>query len=315
MKIVVVGAGAMGSIYAGLLADAGHNVSVVDLWQDHIDRISTNGLRIQGASGDRLVRNVFATTDAARIGGCDLAVIATKASGAVAAARSILPALKPEAVILTIQNGLGSGDRIAEYLGNRKLLLGVAGGFGAAMAGPGHVQHAGMELIRIGEPRGGHSEAAENIARVWREAGFRVRTYQDINQLVWEKFVCNVAFSGPCTVFNRVLGEIMSDPAAWKIALGCAREAYRVGIARSVSFSFGDVDQYVADFGRKMPDARPSMLQDHLANRRSEIDFINGMVPVLGAEENMDTPYNEALSAIIRHREAGFSEAGTAPSS
>ena len=307
MNITVVGAGAMGSIYAGLLADAGNQVSVVDIWQDHINEISTNGLRIQGASGDRLIRNIFATTNAASIEGCDLAIIATKASGAAAAARSILSALKPDAAVLTIQNGLGSGDRIAEYLRNHTLLLGVAGGFGASLSGPGQVQHAGMELIRIGEFRGGHSEAAEKIARVWRDAGFRVRTYHDINQLVWEKFVCNVAFSGPCTVFNRVLGEIMSDTTTWKIALGCAREAYRVGMARSVSFSFGDVDQYVADFGRKMPDARPSMLQDHLAKRRSEIDFINGMVPVLGAEEKIATPYNEVLSTIIRHREAGFS--------
>ena len=307
MNITVVGAGAMGSVYAGLLADAGNQVSVVDIWQDHIDEISMNGLRIQGASGDRLIRNIFATTNAASIEGCDLAIIATKASGAAAAARSILPALKPDAAVLTIQNGLGSGDRIAEYLRNHTLLLGVAGGFGASLSGPGQVQHAGMELIRIGEFRGGHSEVAEKIARVWRDAGFRVRTYHDINQLVWEKFVCNVAFSGPCTVFNRVLGEIMSDTTTWKIALGCAREAYRVGMARSVSFSFGDVDQYVADFGRKMPDARPSMLQDHLAKRRSEIDFINGMVPVLGAEEKIATPYNEVLSAIIRDREAGFS--------
>ncbi len=307
MNITVVGAGAMGSIYAGLLADAGNQVSVVDIWQDHIDEISMNGLRIQGASGDRLVRNIFATTDAASIECCDLAIIATKASGAAAAARSILPALKPDAAILTIQNGLGSGDRIAEYLGNHTLLLGVAGGFGASMSGPGQVQHAGMEQIRIGELRGGHSEAAERVARIWRDAGFRVKTYNDINQLVWEKFVCNVAFSGPCTVFNCILGEIMSDTTTWKIALGCAREAYRVGIARSVNFSFGDVDQYVADFGRKMPDARPSMLQDHLAKRRSEIDFINGMVPVLGAEEKIATPYNEVLSTIIRHRETGFS--------
>ncbi len=307
MNITVVGAGAMGSIYAGLLADAGNHVSVVDIWQDHIDEISMNGLRIQGASGDRLIRNIFATTNAASIEGCDLAIIATKASSAAAAARSILPALKPDAAVLTIQNGLGSGDRIAKYLSNHTLLLGVAGGFGASLSGPGQVQHAGMELIRIGEFRGGRSEVAEKIARVWRDAGFRVRTYHDINQLVWEKFVCNVAFSGPCTVFNRVLGEIMSDTTTWKIALGCAREAYRVGMARSVNFSFGDVDQYVADFGRKMPDARPSMLQDHLAKRRSEIDFINGMVPVLGAEEKIATPYNEVLSTIIRHREAGFS--------
>ena len=307
MNITVVGAGAMGSVYAGLLADAGNQVSVVDIWQDHIDEISMNGLRIQGASGDRLIRNIFATTNAASIEGCDLAIIATKASGAAAAARSILPALKPDAAVLTIQNGLGSGDRIAEYLGSHTLLLGVAGGFGASMSGPGQVQHAGMEQIRIGEFRGGHSEAAEKVARIWRDAGFRVKTYNDINQLVWEKFVCNVAFSGPCTVFNRILGEIMSDTTTWKIALGCAREAYRVGIARSVNFSFGDVDQYVADFGRKMPDARPSMLQDHLAKRRSEIDFINGMVPVLGAEEKIATPYNEVLSTIIRHREAGFS--------
>lgn len=305
MKIAVVGTGAMGSVYAALLADAGNEVWAVDSWPEHIEAISARGLRVEGASGDRTVP-VRAVTDVAAAGACDLYIIATKASGVGAAARAITPVMDATSLILTIQNGLGAGERIAEHMPTDNVLLGVAEGFGASMRGPGHAHHNAMKLIRIGEMAGARMDRAEAIAQVWKLAGFDVKAFDDIQQLIWEKYVCNCTFSAPCTAFDCTIGELMAAPDRWAVALGCAVETYAIGMAKGVAFSYDDPVAYVTAFGARMPDARPSMLLDHHARRRSEIDALNGMAPVLGAQLGIPTPYNEALTAVVRACEDRF---------
>ncbi len=306
MKIAVVGTGAMGSVYAGLLAVAGNEVWAVDVWREHLDAIERDGLRVEGKSGDRVVHGIKTARDVAEAGVCDLYIVATKASGVAAAARAIAPEMGERSLVLTIQNGLGSGERIAEHMPSQNVLLGVADGFGASMKGPGHVHHNAMNLIRIGEMGGGVSERLEAVAQIWRDAGFDVKAFANIDQLIWEKFVCNVAFSGPCTVFGCTLGELMDDAGAWAVALAAGQEAYGLGQAMRVDFSFDDPVAYITAFGAKMPHARPSMLLDHLASRPSEIDAINGMVPVLGRKLGLPTPVNDTLTAVVRFREVRF---------
>jgi 2-dehydropantoate 2-reductase len=306
MKIVVIGTGAMGSVYAGLLADAGNEVWAVDLWAAHLDAIRERGLRVEGASGDRVVQSLKLASSTADIGPADLVIIATKAAGVAGAAASLPPLLTQKTLVLTIQNGLGAGERIGRHMKTGNLLLGVAGGFGASIRGPGHVHHNGMELIRIGELKGGLTERVEEVAGVWRAAGFKVKAFADINQLVWEKFICNVAFSAPCTLFERTIGEILADEATSRISAGCAAEAEAVARAKGIALSIDDPIAYVREFGGRMPHARPSMLLDHMAQRKSEIDAINGMVPVVGAEVGIETPYNEVVSAAVRAREDAF---------
>ena len=305
MKVAIVGTGAMGSIYAGLMAEGGHEVWGIDVWQEHVDAMRERGLRVEGASGDRVVR-LHATTDPAEVGPCDLVVLATKAAGVASAARALSPLLRADTPILTIQNGLGAAERLSEHCAANNILIGVAGGFGASMRGPGHVHHNGMELIRLGEMNGGITPRLQQVAEIWRGSGFNVKCFEDIQQLVWEKFICNVTFSGSCTVFDRPVGDVMANPHAWSLALGCGLEAYRAGAARGVHFSFDEAERYIHDFGAKIPGALPSMLQDHRAKRRSEIDAINGMVPVVAREVGTQAPYNEVVSAIIRARESDF---------
>jgi 2-dehydropantoate 2-reductase len=305
VKIAVLGTGAMGSVYAGLLADAGNEVWAVDLWREHVDAIRARGLRVTGASGDRTVR-LAATTDASEVGPCDMVIIATKAAGVGPAARSAAALLGPDTPVVTIQNGLGAAERLAEHLDASRVVVGVAGGFGASITEPGVVHHNGMELIRLGEAGGGLTERVERIADVWRAAGFNVKAFEDIEQLVWEKFICNVTFSGTCAVLGRTVGEVMSDEDAWRVALGCGLEAFAAGKAKGVRFSFDDAAAYIHAFGSKIPGARPSMLLDHLAGRRSEIDAINGMVPVVAHAVGTSAPYNEVVTALVRAKEAAF---------
>ncbi len=302
MKVAVVGCGAMGSVYAALLGAAGHEVWAIDNWKEHVEAMKAHGLRLEGASGDRTVR-VNATTQAADAGPCDLAILSTKAMHVETAAQSMQPLLHKDTVVLSIQNGLGGPDTAARVLGRERVLVGVVGGFGASMKAPGHAHHNGWELVRLGELAGPVSPRLEAVAEVWRSGGFRVKCFDDIDQLVWEKLICNVCFSGTCAVTERTIVEVMDDPDTWQVASGCAAEAYQVARARNIKLDFDDPAAYVRAFGMKIPNARPSMLLDHLAGRMSEIEAINGAIPVAAKAAGVAAPYNEVISALVRAKE------------
>ena len=299
MKIAIVGAGAMGSVYAGLLGSAGHEIWAVDPWREHVAAIRERGLRVEGASGDRTVR-INATTDAAEPGEAELVVLATKAMDVAAAAEAARPLVGRDTLVLSIQNGVGGPDVAAGVLGGERVAVGVAGGFGASVVAPGHVHHNGFELVRLGERTGPVTPRIEAVAEVWRTAGFTVRTYDDVDRLVWEKLVCNVAFSGTCTVLGRRIGEVIDDEAAWSVASRCAAEAFEVARALGIALEFDDPIAYAREFGLAIPDAKPSMLLDLEAGRRTEVDFINGAVPREGREVGVEAPANETVSALVR---------------
>ena len=306
MRIAIIGTGAMGSVYAGLLADAGLDVCAVDIWTEHIDTIRREGLRVSGASGEHIAK-LRATTTARQAGPADLVIIATKASGVEAAAQDARQILAPGGVVLTIQNGLGSAERVASIIGEERTMIGVVGGFGASIKAPGHVHHNGWEFVRLGEYGGGKiTPRLEGVAEIWKRGGFRVLLSEDIHQLVWEKFICNVAFSGTCTLTGLTIGEVLANPDAFEVASGCAAEAYAVAKAKKIAVDISDPVAYVRAFGEKIPGARPSMLLDHLAGRRSEIDVINGAVPRVGAEVGVAAPINETIVALVRARESTF---------
>jgi 2-dehydropantoate 2-reductase len=302
MKIAIVGTGAMGSVYAALLGAASHEIWAIDAWQAHVDTMRANGLRLEGASGDRTVR-LHATTDAKEVGPCDLVIIATKVMHVAQAAEATKALLGKDTLVLSIQNGLGGPDTAARVLGRERVLVGVVGGFGASMKGPGHAHHNGWELVRLGEFAGLVSPRLEKIAEVWRSGGFKVKCFDDIDQLVWEKLICNVCYSGTCAITERTLIEVIEDPDLWKVASGCAKEAFAVAKARGVKLDIADCVEYVRAFGVKMPNARPSMLLDHMAGRASEIDAINGAIPPAAEAVGGTAPYNEVISGLVRGKE------------
>jgi 2-dehydropantoate 2-reductase len=306
MKIGIVGTGCMGSVYAGLLGKAGHEVWAIDIWQAHIDAIASSGLTVTGASGNYVVDNLHVGRSPRDAGPCDLWLIVTKAAQVDQVAADIAPLLEPESVVMTFQNGLGAGERVARRIPEQQIVIGIAEGFGSSIPQPGHVHHEGMRLIRIGEMHGGMTERVQRIEHAWRDAGFNVRAFSDVTLMIWEKFLCNVTLSAPCAVFDVTVGELMSNPEAWEVALGCTAEAYRLGLAQGVQFPFDDPLQYVTDFAATIPNASPSLRLDHLARRPSEIDVINGQVVALSRELGLEAPYNETLSAIVRQREKSF---------
>ena len=305
MKIAVVGCGAMGSVYAGLLASAGNEVWAISRPGAHRDAMARDGLRVTGASGDRTVRLNVATT-AADAGVCDLVVLATKGPELSNAAGGAAPLVSAGTLVLVTQNGLGAPEIAAAALPSAHVAIGIAAGFGAAVAAPGHVHHNGWGEMRLGECRGPVTPALARVAEVWRSASFAAPTFDDIDRMVWEKLCVNISFDAVGTLHGFVIGEILASPEAWALSQACLAEAVAVARARGITLGFADPADHVRTFGAKIPKAVPSMLLDHRARRRSEIDALNGAVAKLARELGIPAPANEQVTREIKEREKVF---------
>jgi 2-dehydropantoate 2-reductase len=145
-----------------------------------------------------------------------------------------------------------------------------------------------------------------SIEQTWQQAGFNAKAFDDIHQLIWEKLLCNVTLSAPCTVYDCTVGELLANANHWATALACTKEAYACGLAEKIHFSFDDPIDYVTKFAEVVAKASPSMRLDHMARRASEIEFINGAIPPLGKKHNIQTPMNAKLSAEVRRMEGAF---------
>jgi 2-dehydropantoate 2-reductase len=311
MKLGIVGSGALGSVYGAILADAGNELWLFDQWRGHVEAMRIRGLRCTGASGDRTVP-VHATTDAAAAGPCELVVVATTVMHIEDAVRAAAPMIAPQTLVLTIQNGLGNVARIQRVLAPDNLLFGIAGGFGAEMKAPGHVHHNGMEAINLAELQGGITDRLERVAEVWRGAGFKVQTFADLWPVVWSKLIANVAFSAICAATGMRVGQVRANAAAWGIAQACIREAAAVAAAKGIELAYDDPVQWVSVFAGKIPDARPSMYQDLLAGRRSEIDSIQGGVVAEGQQLGVPTPTCALMVQLVKSLEAKHQAHGDA---
>jgi 2-dehydropantoate 2-reductase len=301
MNICILGCGAMGSIYATLLAEAGHEVTAVDRNAEHVAAINARGLRVHGASGDRTATiRALAQAPAEPM---DLVVCAAKAAGVADAAQALGPMLSDRTLVLTIQNGLGSADRIAEVIGPDRLLVGVAQGFGASLQAPGVAHHNDMKALRFGPYAGRSTTEAERIAKVWADAGFDAAAVSDIAAMQWEKLICNVAYSAPCAITGLTVGQVLAHPHVSKLSAAAAQEAYEVALAQGLALRFDDPVIEIQDFGRRMPDARPSVHLDLLAGRVSEVGVINGAVVAKAAEAGLRAPVNETLTTLVQSLE------------
>ncbi|ORA16810.1 ketopantoate reductase family protein [Mycobacterium asiaticum] len=305
MRIAIIGCGAMGSIYAARLAMAGDHVLVVDRSQGSVDHIARNGLRVSGPGYDQTVPLRAVTTAPAET--MDLIVLAVKAADVTTAAQQALPMLGPDTPVLTIQNGLGSADTVAGIVGEQRVAVGIASGFGAARLGPGHVQHNAMRAMRFGPYSSLPHNTVRSIAATWTQAGFDAAAVTDIAAMQWEKLICNVAYSGPCALTHLRVGEVMDDPEMGPVSRAAATEAWNVARALGIGIAVTDPVAHVRDFGAAMPNAKPSALLDHEAHRVSEIDVINGAIPRQGARVGVEAPVNATVTALVKTIERQWS--------
>ncbi|MDT5223700.1 MAG: 2-dehydropantoate 2-reductase [Mycobacterium sp.] len=304
MKIAIIGCGAMGSIYAAKLADAGNDVSVIDSYQPGIEAIAQHGLRVTGPGYDRTVRLRASTVAPAEP--MDLIVLAVKAADVTTGAQQAVPMLGEDTPVLTIQNGLGSSDTVADIVGGQRVAVGIASGFGAARVAPGHVHHNAMRAMRFGAYSSLPYAVVESVAAVWTDAGFDAAAVTDIAAMQWEKLICNAGYSAPCALTGMTVGQVMDDPEMGPVSRAAATEAWAVARASGIAVDVADPVAHVRTFGAGMPDAKPSALLDHEARRVSEIEVINGAVPRQGARVGVDAPVNATLTAVVKAIERGW---------
>ncbi|MFC4351512.1 ketopantoate reductase family protein [Fodinicurvata halophila] len=303
MKIAILGAGAMGSIYGALLARNGEDVWLIDRWAEHMEAVHSAGLKISGATGN-WVAHPQATTDPADVGPCELVIVATKTRDLASALSDAAPLLHSDTNLLCVQNGLNAPRMAAQIVGSDRVLLGIAGGFGASIPAPGCVDHTGWEVVRIAARNPEQFERAQQVAQVWSDAGFNAEADPDADHMIWTKLVCNAAYSSICCITGLLIGEVAEDPYARQVSAACAQEAWDVARAAGVKLDFDDPAEYVRAFGRKIPGARPSMLLDRLAGRLSEVDDINGSVVEEGKRLDVPTPVNATLVNTIHAMES-----------
>ncbi len=297
MKIAVIGCGAMGSIYAAKLAAAGNDVLAIDQDQAGIDQIARHGLRVTGPGSDQVV--ALRASTAAPAETMDLVVLAVKAADVKNAAQQALPLLDGMTAVLTIQNGLGSAETVAGIVGDQRVAVGIASGFGASRVAPGHVHHNAMRAMRFGAYSSLPFATVDSIARTWTDAGFDAAAVDDIAAMQWEKLICNVAYSAPCALTGLTVGQVMDDPQMGPVSQAAATEAWAVAKASGIAVAVSDPVAHVRAFGAGMPNAKPSALLDHEARRVSEIDVINGAVPRQGARVGVEAPVNATLTAVV----------------
>ena len=299
MKIAILGAGAMGSLFGGLLAETGEQVTLLDINDAHLAAIAADGLRLETDTGDRHVRNLQALRPSQATQVPDLLIVFTKSMHTRAALASVRRLIGPSTYVLTLQNGLGNVEALASAVPQERILVGVTT-WPADLAGPGHVRSHGAGVIHMMTADGVDRPMLEHVVSVLSDAGLRCQADANVWGAVWEKVAFNAALNPLCTVLNRpvdALGVVEDGPA---LALAIVEEVLAVARASGISVdaikgSDNVRHAIVAHRGHK-----PSMLQDVLAGRPTEIESINGAVVVAAQRHGVRVPHTETLMQLVR---------------
>jgi 2-dehydropantoate 2-reductase len=306
MRIAVLGPGALGSLLAARLHEAGEEVILVDYRPERVAMLRGRGLRVRTPGGKpHLVAVPVGLPEEA--GARDLTIIAVKAYQTAAAARQLPRLLAGGGLALTLQNGLGNLEALARQTGWERLLAGVAL-LGVTREGEGQVVLAGAGPIFIGIPAGSQvsPEALRQVAELFRRAGLDCQERRDIAAALWEKLLVNVGIN-PLTALLRVPnGALPEVPPAWELAVAATAEAAAVARAAGINLAV-DPEERLRQVCRATAANRSSMLQDVLAGRPTEIEALNGQVSARGRELGVATPINDVLTRLVRALEQGAS--------
>jgi 2-dehydropantoate 2-reductase len=297
MRVVIVGAGAMGSLFGYLLHRAEIEVWLLDNNPGLVAHVKQNGLRIEGIGGDRVV-SIPITANASEIGGGDLIIIFVKAYDTARAIRDAQPLLGKQSVVLTLQNGIGNVEAIAEVAGEERVLAGTIA-HGATVLGFGHVRHAGAGETIIGELDGTHTERLQKIVGLFASAALDVHVTEDVNAVLWSKLLVNVGINPLTALTGLSNGELLTHPEIRALMHRAVEEAHRVAMQKGIRLAYPDPLQKVDSVCEATAANISSMLQDLRHGKKTEIDFINGAVVKEGRILGMALPINQALVDLI----------------
>jgi 2-dehydropantoate 2-reductase len=299
--VCVVGAGALGCLFGGMLARAGMRVTLIGR-ATHVEAIRRDGLRFE--SGGRLETiSVTATQDMAAVGGARLVLFCVKSADTDAAARALAPHLGRDAVVLSLQNGVDNVERIRGEIDNLVLpgLVYVA----AEMAGPGRVRHTGGGSLTIGELKafrrndGADRSRLEQIAALLAGVGIKVTISEAVEADLWTKLVMNCAYNAISALTGSQYGKMVALPEIRAVMAEAVREVVAVAAAKGVQLRDDLVDAAIR-LADGMPVTISSTAQDLQRGRRTEIDHLNGYVVREGDAMGIATPVNRTLNALIK---------------
>ncbi len=301
MNICFIGAGALGSTIGGTLARGGADVWLIDPFEAHVDAINAHGLRMLEADVETTVR-VTACTRAADIGVlADLVIVLVKSYHTRAAIRAAAPIIGPDTVVMSLQNGLGHEDILAEEVGRHRVMAGKTY-VGGVLLAPGHVRSGvvGKETI-IGELDGTLSPRAQRIAAAFNAAGILTHLSDNIMGTMWDKLFINVAGGGLTAITGLTYGGLYTLPALEDCALAAIAEGIAVAQAAEVAISITDprTAWTMASAGLP-PEFKTSMLQSLQAGGATEVDYIHGAVVRWGAKLGVPTPVNATIVACVK---------------
>ena len=303
MNITVIGAGAMGSLFGALLAEAGNMVTLLDIHREHVDAVNAIGLSIEKA-GDRRIVAIQATTDPGRIGPTDLSIVFVKSTHTAAAAETAARLSGKTDLVLTLQNGMGNADTLAETLEPSQVIAGTTS-HGATFLGPGTIRHAGEGDTVIGPWATAGMTGAEQVAEVFCRANIVTRVVVDVRTVLWAKLLINVGINAITALAGINNGQILELEWSRQLSRAAVEEAMAVARAQGVAID-GDPVEKVFQVAAATGPNRSSMGQDVDNCRLTEIAAINGFIVRIAEKAGMPVPVNRTLTALVETLQAHY---------
>ncbi|HEX4984550.1 MAG TPA: ketopantoate reductase family protein [Burkholderiales bacterium] len=297
MKIYMIGAGAMGGVYGGLLSKAGYDVTLIDVREDHIGRIRQDGLAIEGMRGSHTVK-LPARTDIAGLPPGDLAIIFTDSNATRDAARAAKQLLGPDGFAMTLQNGIGNVEALVEALGRERVIAGVSMNSAASPAA-GRSAYTNVGMTSIGELDGRDSARVTQVAEMLNKAGIPTEVVPDPMSWIWGKFVLNCGVNALTAITGLRSGEIYRTPEVNALQDRIIDEIMAVVERKKLDLPEKDPRKKIKDHCRIRYN-KPSMMQHVEQGRRTEIDALNGALVREAKALGIPAPYNEAVVAIVK---------------
>ena len=297
MRTVIMGAGAMGSLFGGLIASSGEEVWLVDVWKEHVDALRSKGLMIEEKGQVKNIP-VQATTDASSIGKADLVILFVKTYHTEKAVSDALAFERDNTAFLTLQNGLANEDVISRQVNRGKVLLGVTNQ-GATLLGPGKIRHGGWGKTYLGELDGQVTDRIRKIAQVFQRAGIETEVSSAIQHLVWDKLLINIGINALAAVTGIKNGELLDHPETVTLMDALVCEAVEVARRKGIPIEGIPIERVKA-VAEATKANRCSMGQDLDHKRKTEIDVINGAVVREAERLGVAVPYNRMITNLVK---------------
>ncbi|QGZ63520.1 ketopantoate reductase family protein [Paraburkholderia acidisoli] len=293
MKVAVMGAGAVGCFYGGMLARAGHDVVLIGRPQ-HVDAIAREGLRLEAQQFDERIGapHLTAGTEASAISGAQLVLFCVKSTDTESAGASIKPFLGADTLVLTLQNGVDNADRLRGVIANDVAAAVVY--VATEMAGPGHVRHHGRGELVI-EP----SRSSESVAHALIAAGVPTEISPNVRGALWAKLIVNCAYNALSAITQLPYGRLVQGAGVNAVMQDVFDECVAVAQADGVTLP-PEIHGAIERIAQTMPGQYSSTAQDVARGKRSEIDHLNGYVVQRGAALGVKTPANRLLQTLVR---------------